>query len=115
MLYLIKVLISATVIVVITEVAKKSPQLGAIIGSLPLVSLIAITWMHYESSGEIKRLQDYSTGVFWYVLPSLVFFLLFPVCLNKIPFWGSMLIACAATFLAYLTMVWGLGKFGMKL
>ncbi len=115
MLYVVKILISATLIVLISELAKKSAHLGAIVGSLPLVSLIAITWMFYESNGDIKRMQDYSIGVFWYVLPSLVFFLLFPACLNKLPFWGSMLIASAATFLAYLAMVWGLGKFGMKL
>jgi len=115
MLYVVKILISATLIVLISELAKKSAHLGAIIGSLPLVSLIAITWMFYESNGDIKRMQDYSFGVFWYVLPSLVFFLLFPFFLNKLPFWGSMLIASTATFLAYLAMVWGLGKFGMKL
>lgn len=113
-LYLVKILLSAGMIVLISEVAKKSASLGALIGSLPLISLLAITWLFYET-GDIKRIQEYSTGVFWYVLPSLVFFLLFPLCLNKIPFWGSMLLSISATFLAYLLMIWILGRFGMKL
>ena len=115
MLYAIKLLLSAGMIVLISEISKKSAHLGALVGSLPLVSLIAITWLFYETNGDIKRLQDHSIGVFWYVLPSLVFFILFPFCLNKLHFWWSMLISIGATFLAYLAMVWILGKFGMKL
>jgi len=115
MLYLIKVLISAAIIVLVTEVAKKSPQFAALIASIPLVSVIALTWMYYESSGNIKRLQSHSLGVFWYVLPSLVFFILFPLCLNKMHFWWSLALSAFATFLAYLGMIWALAKFGIKL
>lgn len=114
MMYVIKLLISAGMIVLISEVAKKNAHLGALVGSLPLVSLLAITWLFIET-GDVKRIQDHSIGVFWYVLPSLVFFLLFPLCLNKMHFWWSMTISIFATFLAYLLMVWILAKCGMKL
>lgn len=113
-MYLIKLFLSAGMIVLISEVAKKSPHLGALVGSLPLVSLIAITWLFYETH-DIKRIQEHSIGVFWYVIPSLVFFVLFPMCLNKMHFWWSMTVSIAATFIAYLIMVWILAKFGMKL
>ncbi len=113
-MYLIKLLVSAGMIVLISEVSKKSAHLGALVGSLPLVSLIAITWIFIETN-DIKRIQDHSIGVFWYVLPSLIFFVLFPFCLNKMHFWWSMAISIFATFLAYLVMVWILARFGMKL
>jgi len=115
MLYAIKILLSAGIIVLVSEIAKKSPHFAALVGSLPLVSLIAITWIYYESNGDVKRLQDHSIGVFWYVIPSLVFFVLFPVCMNKMHFWWSMTISAAATILAYFAMIWVLAKFGMKL
>ena len=115
LLYLIKVFVSAGMIVLITELSKKSAHLGALVGSLPLVSLIAITWLYYETNGNIKRIQDHSIGVFWYVLPSLIFFVLFPFLLNKMSFWPSMILSIGATFCGYLFMVWALAKFGFKL
>jgi len=113
--YLIKIFISASMIVLITELSKKSAHLGALVGSLPLVSLIAITWLYYETNGDIKRIQDHSIGVFWYVLPSLIFFVLFPALLHRMAFWPSMFLSIGATFCGYLIMVWVLARFGFKL
>ena len=115
MLYIIKLLLSAGMIVLISEISKKSAHLGALVGSLPLVSLLAITWLYYETNGDIKKLQDHSIGVFWYVIPSLVFFLIFPYCLSKLTFWVSMGASIAATFIAYIVMIRILAHFGMKL
>ena len=113
-MYLVKLLISAGMIVLISEVAKRSPHAGALISALPLVSLIAITWLYYDTGGDTKLLRQYAHGVFWYVIPSLVFFVLFPVCLDRMHFWWSMLLSAAATSLAFVIMKWALTQCGVK-
>ncbi len=116
MLYFVKLLVSAGFIVLITEISKKNVHLGALIGSLPVVTLIIMAWMFYESEGgTTKRLQDYSIATFWYVLPSLIFFVIFPLCIGKMHFWWSMTLSGLATFLAYLAMIAVLARFGIKI
>ena len=47
--YLIKLLLSATIIVVVSEVAKVSAGLGALIKSLPLISILAMIWLYVDT------------------------------------------------------------------
>lgn len=82
MYYLLKVLISAVLILVISEVSKRSSLLGAIFASLPLVSFLAILWMYRETK-DTKQIAALSTDIFWLVLPSLLFFVLFPILLKR--------------------------------
>ncbi|MGM0432653.1 MAG: DUF3147 family protein [Spirochaetota bacterium] len=113
--YLMKVGISAIVIVMISEAAKRSSLFGAIIASLPLTSLLAILWMHYEQV-KIEKIINLSKSVFWLVLPSLAFFLLFPALLNRgLHFWGSFSISAATTIVLYFLLVWALKFFNMSM
>ena len=106
MLYLLlKTGISALILVAVSEVAKRSSLFGALIASLPLTSLLAILWMRWEKA-ETKAIADLSQSIFYLVLPSLAFFLLFPFLLNRgMQFWLSLGIAVAVTIALYLLML----------
>lgn len=109
----IKVLLTAGLVVLISEIAKRSSTLGGIIASLPLTSLLAFVWL-YGETGDTAKVANLSTSIFWYVLPSLVLFVALPLLLARgVEFWLSLLIASALTFVAYLLMTALLARFGI--
>ena len=113
--YGLKILITAVMVVAISEIGKRSSTLGAIIASLPLTSLLAFVWL-YGETGDAAKIAALSRDIFWYVLPSLVLFVALPLLLNKgFNFWLSLAVSCALTFGAYLAMTKILGHFGMTI
>lgn len=101
LLYATKVLISALVIVAITEIAKRNTGMAALLASLPLTSLLAFIWLHVEGTTE-TRIAELSQSIFWYVLPSLLFFLLLPMMLKQgLGFWPSLGLTIAITVACY--------------
>ncbi|HNX38112.1 MAG TPA: DUF3147 family protein [Candidatus Cloacimonadota bacterium] len=80
--YIIKVLTSALLIVLISEFSKRSSFLGSVLASVPLVSFIAIFWIYFETK-DVKRIGALSTDIFWLVIPSLLFFVIFPALLKR--------------------------------
>jgi predicted permease len=112
--YLVKLFLSAGLIVAISEISKRSGYLGGLIASLPLVSLLAIGWMWFETH-DAAKIADFSRGVFWFVLPSLLFFILLPWLLPKLGFYAALTIACVATAAGYAVMVAALAKAGVSL
>jgi hypothetical protein len=116
MLYLaLKVGLSGVIIAVVSEVARRSPTLGALIVSLPLVSLLGILWL-WRDTGDAVRIAAHAESTFWYVLPTLPMFLVLPALLRHgVGFWSALLACCALTFVLYLLTIWGLGKFGFSL
>lgn len=111
----LKVLITALLVVAISEVGKRSSALGALIASLPLTSLLAFVWL-YGESGDTEKIANLSQSIFWYVLPSLVLFIALPALLRHgFGFWPALLVASGLTFVAYLGMVALLGRLGITL
>ena len=115
MYFLVKTLVSAVLIAVISEVAKRNPSAGALIASLPLVSIIAIIWL-WRDTADIERVASHAQATFWYVLPSLPMFLLFPALLRAgIGFWQALGAACVLTITLYAITIVIAGKFGVRL
>jgi len=116
MLYLaIKAGLSGIIIAIVSEVARRSPALGALIVSLPLVSMLGILWLWHDT-GDAERIAAHAQSTFWYVLPTLPMFLIMPAMLRGgVSFWASLAACCALTFVLYLVTVWLLGKFGIAL
>ncbi len=111
----IKVLVTAVLVVAISEAAKRSTLLGGIVASLPLTSLLAFIWLYGETS-DSGKIASLSVRIFWYVLPSLVLFIALPVLLGRgVDFWLSLVIASGLTFAAYLLMTALLARFGVTL
>jgi hypothetical protein len=103
--YLTKLLVSATVIVAVTELAKRHSGLAALLAALPLTSLLAFVWLHLEAHPlpEIARL---SMQIFWLVIPSLLFFVIFAALLRAgHGFWIGLAVGAVATSLSYLALL----------
>ena len=116
MLYLIvKAIISGIIIAIVSEVAKRYPGWGALIVSLPLVSILAMIWLWRDTHDPV-RLAAHAEATFWFVLPSLPMFLLVPFMLrHEWPFWSALVVGCAMTILLYLAMTWLGPRIGIRL
>jgi uncharacterized membrane protein (GlpM family) len=112
---LIKLLLSAAVIVAVTEVAKRNNFAASIIHSLPLTSLLAFIWLYAEKK-DPELIASHAFGTFWFVLPTLPMFLVLPWLLRKGWTFGLSLGVCiGGTFLLYLLTMSLLKWFGVKL
>jgi hypothetical protein len=112
--FVLKVLISATVLVTVAELAKRTPFWAAALASLPLTSMLAFVWL-YLDTGDAAKVSALAQGIFWLILPSLVLFVTLPLLLRQgLAFWPSLGMACVATALAYLGMVKLLARFGVS-
>lgn len=116
MFYLaLKALLSGVIIAAVSEIAKRSPAFGALVASLPLVSVLAIIWL-WRDTGDTTRIANHAEATFWYVLPSLPMFLVFPTMLRHgVNFWIALLASCALTVALYGLTVVGTARFGIKL
>lgn len=113
--YILKVVISALVIVAITEISKRSTGVAALVAALPLTSVLAFVWLHLESSPP-ERIADLSTQIFWLVIPSLALFLILPLLLKQgVGFWLSLGLSATATVACYFVLLPMLRKVGVSL
>ena len=113
--YLIKRLVSAGIIVVVSEVAKFNAGLGALIKSLPLVSVLAMIWL-YVDTHDTARIAELSTGTFWLVLPTLPMFLVLPALLRLgWGFYPALAASIGVMALCYLAAVPLLARFGVTI
>ena len=116
MLYLfIKAALSGVIIAIASEVARRSPGWGALIVSLPLVSVLTMMWLWHDTHDR-ERLAAHAGSTFWFVLPSLPMFLLIPLLLrNGMSFWLALAVGCVLTMVLYSGMIWMGPRFGLKL
>lgn len=113
--YALKLIISALIIVAVSEIAKRNTGIGALLASLPLTTLLAVIWMQVEGS-PASQIAELVEQVFWLVLPSLLFFLIFPLLLKQgLGFWLSLLLASTTTVTTYLVLLPILRRFGVNL
>lgn len=113
--YVIKITITAVIIVIISEISKRLPLLGSLIASLPLISVLGMIWIFSETK-DVQKIITHAEGTFWYVIPSLPMFLLMPWMLRKgISFYISLVFGIMITILLYFLMTKILARFGMNL
>ena len=111
----IKTGLTAIIIVVVSEIAKRSSFWGAVIVSLPLTSLLAFIWLYLET-GNTQTIMALSHGVFWLVLASLPLFLILPFLLRHgFGFWPALACACTLTIGIYYGLVWVLTRASIQL
>jgi hypothetical protein len=111
--YVIKIAVTALVVVAVSEIAKRSPVWAALLASLPLTSVLAFVWL-YLDTGEAERVAVLAQNVVWLVLPSLVLFIALPLLLRAgWGFWISLASSCVATAGAYLAMAWVIARVGI--
>ena len=113
--YVLKVAISAALVVLISELSKRSTLIGALLASIPLVSVLAVVWLYTETR-DAAQVAALSKSIFWLVLPSLALFLVLPVLLERgYQFYVSLLASIATTVAAYYLTIVLARQFGLKL
>lgn len=113
--YITKIAITTLLIVLISEISKRSSFIGALLASIPLVSVLAMFWLYVDTK-DVEKISSLSTSVFWLVIPSLALFIALPVLLKQgINFYLSMGIAILITIGCYWLMVYLLNFFNIKL
>ncbi|MGY4396248.1 hypothetical protein ACVWZA_001421 [Sphingomonas sp. UYAg733] len=116
MLYLaLKAMISGVLIAIASTLAKRYPGFGALIASLPLVSVLGMIWL-WNDKPDAENMAIHAGATFWYVLPSLPMFLLIPALLRHgVGFWFALVAGCALTIALYIAMTWIAPRFGLQL
>ena len=116
MLYLIlKAAISGVLIAIASTLAKRYPGFGALIASLPLVSVLGMIWLWHEKP-DVENMAQHAGATFWYVLPSLPMFLAIPVLLRHgTNFWLALALCCVLTVALYTLTAWIGPRFGLSL
>lgn len=113
--YAFKVLITALLVVLVSELSKRSSFYGALLASVPLISVLAMAWLYVDTK-DTARIASLSGSIFWLVLPSLALFIVLPLMLKAgVNFYFSMLAAIAVTGACYWLLVSVLARFGVEL
>jgi hypothetical protein len=113
--YIIKVLISATLIVIISETSKRSSFWGGILASVPLIFVLAFIWLYIETKS-VENISQLSYSIFWLVILSLSLFLILPQLLKmKIDFFIALVISIIVMIGFYYAMIFIFGKFDIKI
>jgi hypothetical protein len=113
--YLLKLFLSAGVIVAVTEIAKRNNAAASIIHSLPLTSLLAFIWMYSETK-DSALIGRHAFGTFWFVLPTLPMFLMMPWLIKKLgSFWPAFGAGIVMTVILYFITMALLKKAGVAL
>ena len=109
-----KYLLTSGIVVAVSELAKRSDKLGALVASLPLVTMLALIWLHVEHQPE-QKIANHAWYTFWYVLPTLPLFLMFPVLLPRLGFWPTLLACAVMTMVLFGLFALLLRRFGIEL
>jgi hypothetical protein len=109
-----KYLLTAAVVVVVSELAKRSDKLGALVAALPLVTVLTLIWLYVEQQ-PVQKIANHAWYTFWYVLPSMPMFLAFPLLLPRLGFWPTLLACVIITLLSFALLVFVTRRFGIEL
>lgn len=109
-----KYLLTAGMVVAISEIAKKSDRLGALITALPLVTVLTLMWLYFEDQPN-EKIANHAYYTFWYVLPTLPMFLIFPYLLKKFGFCSTLSSSVIITLVAFYIFAKFIKLFGIEL
>lgn len=109
-----KYLITAAVVVLVSELAKRSDKLGGLIAALPLVSVLTLMWLYVENQ-PTSKIANHAWYTFWYAVPTLPMFLVFPTLLPRYGFWLSLVVSVFITMGSFAIFAAVVRRFGIEL
>lgn len=113
--YLVKLAVTSILIVVISEIAKRSTLAAAILASIPLISVLAMFWLYIDTK-DVNKVSTLASSIFWFVLPSLALFVSLPLLLKHgLNFYLSIGVSIGITVTCYFLMLAVLNHYGVKL
>lgn len=111
MRFVLKLLISISVIVFCTQIGRKLPTLAGLIAVMPLTGLIVLIWIYLENPGNFNLMIDYTKGALWGILPTILFFIVAFMCFRKhLPLWIVLCASFAVWLIAAFFHQWLLHK-----
>ena len=111
---IIKYFVTAAVVVIVSEFAKANDKLGGLVAALPLITMLTLIWLYIEKQ-PIPKIANHAYYTFWYVIPTLPMFLLFPYLLPKLGFWSTLLSCIVVTLVIFYVYATVLKNFGIDL
>ncbi len=115
MYYLTKLIVTCALIVAVSEVAKRSSLVAAVLASLPMVSILAIIWLYLDTR-DVDKVAGLARSIFWLVIPSLLLFISLPILLRSgLNFYASLSVSIGVTVAGYFLMVLVLQRLGVQL
>ena len=111
---LTKYLLTAAVVVIVSEAARRSDKLGGFIAALPLVTFLALIWLYLDKQPQ-ARIANHAWYTFWYVVPTLPMFLAFPWLLGHFGFWPAVLASIAITVVCFGLFAFAVRPLGIEL
>ncbi len=111
---IIKYIVTAAVVVLVSEFAKSSDKLGGLVAALPLVTVLTLIWLFVEKQPSSK-IANHAYYTFWYVIPTLPMFLLFPYLLPKFGFWPTLIACIGFTLVVFYAYAIVLKQFNINL
>ena len=113
--FIAKALLAGVMIAAIAEIGRRLPAAGALIASLPLVSILGMMFL-WHARPDAENMAQHAEATFWFVLPSLPMFLAIPAMLRAgAPFWLALVLGCVLTVALYLAMIQIGPRFGLRL
>ncbi|TPG16680.1 DUF3147 family protein [Sphingomonas koreensis] len=113
--FVIRSLLSGVIVAAISTIARRYPAAGALVASLPLVSILGMIWLWHDRP-DAANMAAHAEATFWYVLPSLPMFLLIPALLRRgVDFGPALAAGCGLTIAAYLLTIAIAARFGVHL
>jgi uncharacterized membrane protein (GlpM family) len=109
-----KYFLTAAVVVLVSELAKRSDRLGGLIAALPMVTVLTLIWLYLENQ-PVEKIANHAWYTFWYVIPTLPMFLAFPVLLPRIGFWPALAVCVLITVACFWLFALAVRRFGIEL
>lgn len=109
-----KYLLTAAVVVLVSEAAKRSDKFGGFIAALPLITMLALIWLYIEQQPQ-EKIANHAWYTFWYVVPTLPMFLAFPALLPRIGFWPTLVACIIITIACFGLFAIAVRRFGIEL
>ena len=109
-----KYFLTAAVVVLVSELAKRSDKLGGFVAALPLVTVLALIWLYLERQPE-EKIANHAWYTFWYVVPTLPMFLAFPALLPRLGFWPALLAGLVITVICFGLFALLVRRYGIEL
>lgn len=109
-----KYLITSAVVVLVSEIAKRSDKLGGLVAALPMVTVLALIWLYVDNQSQ-EKIANHAWYTFWYVIPTLPMFLAFPLLLPRLGFWPTLAACVLLTMVSFGLFALAVRRFGIEL
>lgn len=109
-----KYLITSVVVVLVSEIAKRSDKLGGLVAALPMVTVLALIWLYVDNQSQ-EKIANHAWYTFWYVIPTLPMFLAFPLLLPRLGFWPTLAACVLLTMVSFGLFALAVRRFGIEL